>query len=287
MNQANGKGIFYALVATALFSVTAVLAKIAVADYHVLQILFFRQVVVFLSSVPTLIQTYPDSLKTHHVGTHAWRLIGAFIALSFSIWAVAVLPLTTAVTLSFAQTFFVAILAALLLNEIVGPHRIAAIIAGFIGVVIVMRPGLGSFVNIYTLIPLTGALGAAVAVVAVRKLTRTESTTTLLLYQSVFVGLLAGIPLLWLWITPDIKGLILLFSMGLLAAAGQWIGIAALRHGEASVVSMIKYTDLLFVAVLGFVLFGEVPEKSTILGASIIVLSTIYLFKLENRSKNN
>ena len=150
-----------------------------------------------------------------------------------------------------------------------------------------MRPGLGSFVNIYTLIPLTGALGAAVAVVAVRKLTRTESTTTLLLYQSVFVGLLAGIPLLWLWITPDIKGLILLFSMGLLAAAGQWIGIAALRHGEASVVSMIKYTDLLFVAVLGFVLFGEVPEKSTILGASIIVLSTIYLFKLENRSKNN
>ena len=261
------------------------MAKIAVADYHVLQILFFRQIVVFLSSVPTLLKSYPESLKTHNIGTHVWRLSGAFVALSFSIWAVAVLPLTTAVTLSFAQTFFVAILAAVVLNEVAGPHRVAAIVIGFIGVVVVMRPGLGGFLNIHALIPLIGALGAAVAVVAVRKLTRTESTTTLLLYQSVFVGLLAGLPLFWLWVTPDFGDLIFLLSMGVVAAAGQWIGIAALRLGEASVVSTIKYTDLLFAAVLGFMLFGEVPEKSTILGATLIVGSALYLYQRENRSK--
>jgi len=284
--QANSKGFLYALVATALFSVTAVMAKIAAADYHVLQILFFRQLVVFLSSLPTLIKTYPESLKTRHVALHAWRLMGAFIALSFSIWAITVLPLTTAVTLSFAQTFFVAVLASVILKETVGKHRILAIIAGFAGVVIVMRPGLGGFVDINTFIPLFGALGAAVAVVSVRKLTRTESTTTLLLYQSVFVGLLAGLPLFWFWVTPNPGDLIFLLAMGVVAAAGQWIGIAALRLGEASVISTIKYTDLLFVAVLGFALFGEFPEKSTILGAAIIILSALYLFQRENRAKS-
>jgi len=283
--HANSKGILYALVATALFSVTAVMAKIAVADYHVLQILFFRQIVVFLSSLPTLIQTYPESLKTRQIGLHAWRLIGAFIALSFSIWAIAVLPLTTAVTLSFAQAFFVAILAAVILNEAVGKHRTLAIIAGFAGVLIVMRPGLGGFVDIHTFIPLFGALGAAVAVVSVRKLTRTETTATLLLYQSVFVGLFAGLPLFWFWVTPDSGDLIFLLSMGVVAAAGQWVGIAALRLGEASVISTIKYTDLLFAAVLGFALFGEFPENSTIMGAAVIILSALYLFQRENRAK--
>jgi len=279
------KGIYYAVLATGLFSLTAVLAKIAVAEYHVLQILFFRQIVVFLSSVPVLVRTYPESLKTRYPSTHAFRLIGAFIALSCSIWAVALLPLSTAITLSFTQTFFVAILAATLLNEVINLHRCLAIIIGFLGVVIVMQPSLDGMVDKNTLVPLFGAIGAAVAVVSVRKLTSTESTATLLLYQSVFVGVLAGLPLFWLWVTPDPAGYVLLITLGLIAALAQWVGIMALRLGEASVISTIKYTDLIFVAVLGYFVFGELPEKSTMLGAGVIICSALYLFRQEVRSK--
>ena len=127
-------------------------------------------------------------------------------------------------------------------------------------------------------------MGAAVAVVSVRKLAATESTATLLLYQSVFVGLLAGVPLFWLWVTPDIADFTFLIAMGLIAALAQWVGIISLRLGEASVISTIKYTELLFAAMLGLIVFGELPEKSTLLGACVIIGSAIYLFRREIRS---
>jgi len=285
MIRDNSKAIYYALLATGLFSVTAVMAKVAVADYHVLQILFFRQIVVFLSSLPTLIRSYPEGLKTARIGLHGVRLLGAFTALSCSIWAVAVLPLSTAVTLSFMQAFFVAIIATIFLGESIGFHRVVAILSGFVGVVIVMQPSLDGIADKNMWIPLVGAMGAAFAVVSVRKLTSTESTATLILYQSVFVGALAGIPLLWLWKTPDLADFIFLVTMGLFAALAQWIGIMSLRLGEASVVSTIKYTDLLFVAVLGFFVFGEIPERTTMLGACVIIVSAVYLFRRELLSR--
>jgi drug/metabolite transporter (DMT)-like permease len=281
----NTKGILWALLAAALFSVVIAMAKIAVTQYHVLQILFFRQVVVFLSSIPSIAKSFPESLKTKMPGIHAARLVGAFTALSCGIWAVAVLPLTTATTLAFAQVFFVAILALVFLKETVGPHRIGAVIVGFIGVIVVMRPGVDGLININALIPLLGATGAAVAVTAVRRLSQTESTATLLVYQAVFVGGLAGFPLIWLWVTPDVFGWFFLFIMGVLATLGQWVGVRALRLGEASVVGNMEYSKLIYAAILGYVLFGELPDSYTILGACIIIGSSIYIFRREQMKR--
>lgn len=283
----NTKGLLWALLAAALFAVVVAMAKIAVVDYHVLQILFFRQVVVFLSSLPDIAKTFPNSLKTKRPGLHAARLIGAFTALSCGIWAVALLPLTTATTLAFSQVFFVAILALVFLKEPVGPHRIGAVIVGFFGVVVVMRPGVDGLIDIHSLIPLLGAAGAAVAVTAVRKLSQTESTATLLVFQSVFVGTLAGIPLLWLWVTPDLFGWLFLIAMGILATLGQWVGVRALRLGEASVVGNMEYSKLVYAAALGYALFGEIPDGFTVIGATIIVASSIYIFRRERRLKSS
>jgi drug/metabolite transporter (DMT)-like permease len=221
----NIKGILWALLATALFAIVAAMAKVAVKEYHVLQILFFRQILVFLSCLPSIVKSFPGSLKTQHPKTHAARLTGAFVALSCSIWAVAVLPLTTAITLGFAQVFFVALLALILLNESVSKHRIGAVIVGFIGVVIVMRPGVEGMIDLYALIPIFSALGAGVAVISVRKLSQTESTATLLIYQSVFVGALAGVPLFWLWITQISPGRYFYW---------QWVYSQQLRIGLVS-----------------------------------------------------
>ncbi|MEP4198814.1 MAG: DMT family transporter [Aliishimia sp.] len=281
----NRQGILWALVAAGVFSVVIAMAKLAVVEYHVLQILFFRQIAVFVSSLPALAQSFPDSLKTQQPKIHALRMVGAFIALSTGIWAVAVLPLTTATTLAFAQVFFVALFALWFLKEPVGLHRIGAVIVGFVGVLVVMRPGVDGFIDMNALIPVVGALGAAVAVTSVRKLSQTETTATLLVYQSVFVGALAGVPLFWLWKTPDVDGWILLISMGFLAAIGQWVGIKALRLGEASVVGNIEYSKLIYAAILGYMLFGEIPDFYTLFGASIIIGSSIYIFRREAMKK--
>ncbi len=282
----NIKGILWALLATGLFAIVAAMAKVAVTEYHVLQILFFRQAMVFLSSVPSIKKSFPESLKTQHPGIHAIRLIGAFVALSCGILAVAVLPLTTAITLSFAQVFFVALIALRVLNEPVGIHRIGAVLVGFVGVVVIMRPGADGILNTYTLIPIIGAIGAATAATSVRKLSQTESTATLLAYQSIFVGAMSGIPLIWLWVTPDRGGTLLLLTMAILATVSNWIGVKALRLGEASVVGSIQYTQLIYAAILGYLVFKEVPDIYTIIGAGIIIGSSAYIIHRESLSKN-
>ncbi len=274
----NVKGILWAILAAALFAIAATMAKVAVNEYHVLQILFFRQIVVLLSSLPSIAKSFPQSLKTQHPGIHVLRLAGAFVALSCGIWAVAVLPLTTAVTLGFAKVFFVALIAMHFLKEPVGAHRIVAVLVGFIGVVVVIRPGIEGIFDTAALIPVAGAIGAAVAATSVRKLSQSESTATLLVYQSLFVGMLAGVPLFWLWVTPDLNGTLFLLAMGVIAAAGNWVGVKALRIGEASVVGSIEYTQLVYAAILGFLLFSEIPDIYTIVGAAIIIGSSLYMF---------
>ncbi|RBW50451.1 EamA/RhaT family transporter [Phaeobacter gallaeciensis] len=281
----NVRGILWALLATGLFAVTGAMAKIAVTEYHVLQILFFRQIVVFMSALPAITASFPESLKTHHPGWHAIRLVGAFVALSSGIWAVAVLPLTTAITLGFVQVFFVALLSAQILRERVGAQRLVAICAGFLGVVIILRPGTGGVADWNAFIPIAGAMGAAVAVISVRKLSQTESTATLLAYQSIFVGVLAAIPLPWFWKTPDLIGFSFLLAMGVIATGGQWFGVKALRLAEASVIGNIQYMQLIYASLLGFVIFDEVPDLFTISGAVVIVGSALYLLHHETLSK--
>ncbi len=280
----NLKGILWALLATALFAIVVAMAKVAVNEYHVLQVLFFRQVVVFLSCIPSIVKTFPEGLKTRYPVMHSSRLIGAFVALSCSIWAVAVLPLTTAITLGFAQVFFVSLLALAFLSEPVGLHRIGAVVVGFIGVVVAMRPGVEGIVDVHSLIPIFGALGAGVAIISVRKLSQTESTATLLLYQALFVGVLAGLPLFWLWVTPDLKDTLFLLTMGALATVGQWVGVKALRLGEASVIGNIQYMQLIYATILGYFVFSEVPDIYTICGAAIIIGSSIYIIHRESLS---
>jgi drug/metabolite transporter (DMT)-like permease len=148
-----------------------------------------------------------------------------------------------------------------------------------------MRPGVEGIVDVHVFIPLLGALGAAMAMSSVRKLSQTESTATLLVYQALFVGVLAGVPLFWLWVTPDLTGTLFLLTMGVSAATANWIGVKALRLGEASVIGNIQYMQLVYAAFLGFGLFGEVPDIYTIVGAVVIIGSSIYIFHRAALSK--
>ena len=237
-----------------------------------------------MSTLPKISQNFPHSLKTKQPKVHAIRLAGAFVGLTCGIWAVGLLPLTTATTLAFSQTFFMAVLAAMFLGEHVGGHRISAVAFGFVGVLIVVRPGAEGVASVGTIVAILGALGAAVAFISVRWLSQTESTATLLAYQTIFVGFLAAVPMFWLWKTPDLHGWLLLISIGILAVPAQWIGVAAVRLGESSLLANIQYVKLIYAGILGFIFFAEVPDRFTIMGAFVIIGSAIYIFYRESRS---
>ncbi len=279
----NTQGILWALLSTGLFALGSALAKIAVTEIHVLQILLFRQIFVFLSCLPTLARNYPQALFTKYPLLHIARLVGAFTALSCGIWAVAVLPLTTATTLGFSEVFIVTLLAGAILGEQLSRYRLLAACGGFAGVLVVIRPGFDGFIHIHALIPLLGAFGASIAVLSVRRLSQVERTATLLVYQALFVGLIAAIPLIWLWQTPTLPELLLMCSMGLVATGGQWIGIMALRLGEASVISTVRYVSLVYAAILGLLLFNETPDAFTVFGAALIIGSSLHMIWHERK----
>jgi len=279
----NLKGVLLALVGTAMFSTAAALIKLAAAEYPVLQILFIRQAILFLVVSPAIVRGFPDNLRTRRIGLHAMRLTGAFVALVCGFWAVAVLPLTMATVLAFSSVFFTTLLAVPLLGERVHVPRAAAICVGFAGVLAVMRPSPSGIADIQALIPVAGAVGVAFAMVGVRKLSQTESAPTLLAYQAIFVGVLAGLPMPWLWVAPDIDGLILMVAIGLISSLGQWVGVYALRSGEAGLVSSIEYMKLIYATLLGYLLFSEWPDAYTLAGAALIVGAAVFTIHREAR----
>ena len=282
----NVRGTIFALAAAAMFTIVSALVKFAAKDYHVAQILLFRQAVMLVFVLPVLIKHFPHSLNTRRPGLHLLRLVGALAALTLSFTAVANLPLATAISFSFTKSLFVTIFAGLLLGEAVGWRRVTAIAIGFLGMLIILRPEAGSTANIYALVAIAAAIGAATAVTCVRALTSTESTATLLSYQAIFVGLLVAIPAYFVWQTPDAEGFLVLIAIGVVSISAQWLGVQSYRAGEVSVVTGMEYTKLIYAGLIGIVVFSEWPDNNTLIGASIIISASAFTIWRESKVKN-
>ena len=281
----NVRGTLIALFATALFTVASALVKYAAPQFHVFQILLFRQVIMLVLILPVFLKNFPDNLKTRRPGLHLLRLSGASMALVLGFVAVSNLPLATAISFSFTKTMFVTIMAFVLLSEPVGWRRILAVFTGFAGMLIMLRPDPGSAVSPYAIIATVAALGAGIAVTSVRRLSSTESAATLISYQAVFVGLLVTIPSLFVWKTPDFAGFVLLVAIGVVSALAQWLGVQSYRAGEVSVVTAMEYTKLIYATLIGLVVFAEWPDIKTFIGAAIIISASAYTLIRESRQK--
>ena len=282
----NVRGSLFALAAAAVFTIVSALVKYASAQYHVAEILFFRQMIMLLFVLPVLIRTFPTNLKTKRLGLHLLRLTGALAALTLSFTAVAHLPLATAISFSFTKTLFATILAAIFLKEKVGWRRTTAILVGFLGILIVLRPDADSAVSFYGLLAIIAALGAATAVTCVRNMASTESTVTLLAYQAIFVGVLVAIPCYFVWKTPDLIGLLVLVSIGATSFFAQWLGVQSYRAGEVSVVTGMEYSKLIYAILIGIIVFSEWPDNTMLLGSLIIVGSSAFTIWREKRAKS-
>ena len=266
-------GIHAALAAAFLYSVATGMAKFALADFHLLQVLFFRQIVVLLASSPTILRSLPQMCHPDRPRLQMLRLIAGFCALSLSLWAVAKLPLATATVLMFTQVFFAILIGKWVLKEQVSLARLVLVGFGFLGVVIVLNPQGNSFANVFVLVPMAAALSAAIAGASVRHLSQTNSTGLLLAYQALFVGVLSGISMFWLWKTPDLQQLIFLFSIGVFSTIGQWLGVRALRLADISLIAGVENTKLIYAVLIGLLVFGEMPDAREMVGSLIIAIA--------------
>ncbi len=274
-------GILYMLASVFLFSFQNAIGKWLAQSYPVPMLVFFRSAVALLPSYWLVTRAGGVRiLRTNRLGAQFGRAAiwgGSNVA---SFFAFHLLPLADAIALTFAAPLFLTILSRPLLKEPVSRERWIAVSLGFVGVLVMARPsGAGSILGM--ICALFCAACNAFGTLAVRGLTRTESTASIVFYTALFMtfGSLPALP--FFWRTPNLPDLALFCSIGLIGGISQYWVTQALYYAPAAAVSPFNYTALIWGSLLGFVVWDEVPGTAVVIGAAIITLSGLYLLYYE------
>ena len=273
-----------------MFTFTGVLVKTLGETLHPFEISLFRGLVALAVILPIFARTggIGAGMKTQIPLLQMTRGVVGSLAMFLGFYAIVALPLADAQAISFSRNLFLVPLAAFILAEAVGPRRAIAAAIGFIGVLIMLRPGMGSAGDEAAMILSLGAAAAlghaflvALATVLVNIASRYDGPVTLMFYTNIVSVTLIAIPTIFVWQTPNMDELMMLVAMGVLATASHNCFIRAFAMGEASVIAPVDYSRLIFAALAGWLVFASVPDIYTIIGASIIVASSFYIVRRE------
>ncbi|KQP61519.1 MULTISPECIES: DMT family transporter [unclassified Methylobacterium] len=225
--------------------------------------------------------TTPGVVRTRRLWLQVVRSLLLFGSTALNFFALRHLQLAETLSIQFAAPLAVALLAGPLLGEWSSPRRLAAIAVGFVGVLVIVRPGVGAF-QPAVLLSLGNMLCYAFYLIATRKLAAIDSTATTMFYSGL-AGLAVMAPLLpWIWSDPASPGLwLLLVGVGLFGTLGHWLLVLAHARAPANVLAPFLYTQLLWSVLLGYLLFGDVPHRWTLIGGAIVVASGLYLLSQE------
>jgi drug/metabolite transporter (DMT)-like permease len=268
--------------AVACFAMLDTTAKYLNLYMSTLQVVWARYTGAFL--FPFIVSnpwTRPGLTRTNRPALQIARSVLLLASTLCNFLALRYLQLAEAIALVFSTPFFVAALSGPVLGEWVHWRRWTAIAVGFLGVLVVTRPGAGSF-QPAALLSLTAALCYALYSIATRVLARTDSNETTLFYSNI-VGALALLPVVpFVWTTPsDPLVIALMLASGAMGSFGHYLLIAAHRLAPAAVLSPFIYTEIVLVTATGFLVFGDVPNRSTLTGAAIVVASGLYILHRE------
>jgi len=241
-------------------------------------ILFFRQFGATLLMVGiVVVGPGLGSVRTQRIGAHAGRTVAGLTTMAISFGAMILLPLAESTTLQFTVPIFATILGAVLLGEPTGWRRWMAVLAGFAGVLIVVRPGGGHFPLLGTAAGLTAALGTAIVSILLRQIGRTEAAmTTVFWFSGLSVPVLA-VPFALHLRQHDAVTWAMLGGIGVLGGLGQLALTGALKLGPVSVVVPMDYSSLLWATLFGWLLFAQLPAPATWVGAPVIIGSGLYI----------
>jgi drug/metabolite transporter (DMT)-like permease len=261
---------------TLSFGFMALAIRYATAYVPTQEVAFFRNAFGLLALLPMLLRPGRAPLKTQQLPRYFMRSAIGLASMLCAFWALGHLPMAQAVSLSYSTPLFVTIAAVLWLGETVRVRRWAAVIIGFIGVLVIVRPGTGSF-SAGSLVAVAAAVLSSVVAIQIKQLTRVDSADTVVFYTYVFWVPLSLIPALFVWQWPSGIAWLWLALTGVLGTLGQLLWTRALRLGEVSALTPISFMQLPLVSVMAWLLFDEVLDRWTVIGALIILGSNAYI----------
>ncbi len=267
------------------FSIMDVIVKWSV-DYPIGQVLFFRGffgIVFYFFIIPK--NRLHDFYITKRAGLHFLRCFSGLIALVAIFIALRSLPLATVVSISFAAPIFTTIFSIFLLSERVGIYRWLAVIIGFIGILIITEPGITNL-NIYYIFPIIFCLGLSYVAITIRQLSTSEPVWLISFYFSLSITLLSFFTIPQGWIMPDLKDFLILSMIGIFGGvANLWLS-QSYKYSEVSLVTPLKYLALVFAIIFGYFIWNEIPTIKTLIGALLVIVSTMIIFRREIYNKN-
>jgi S-adenosylmethionine uptake transporter len=266
-----------------LYAAVDTIAKLLTETLHPLQIVWSRQTGLLLGILVILAFRGVSILRTQHLGLQIARGAMAVGSASIFIYAVSFVPLVDAIAVTFVAPFMVTFIAALVLREAVGFRRWTAVAIGFVGVLIVTRPGLG-VVHPAVFLILIASLLFALRQILSRFVAGTDRIITTISYTALVGSAIMTVPLPFVWRTPETSlELILLVSIALIAAVAEILVIKALDVADAVVVAPVHYSIIIWATFYGFMVFDQLPDMWTWVGASIIVVMGMYTLHREWR----
>jgi drug/metabolite transporter (DMT)-like permease len=277
------RGIVCMVIATILFSGASAASKWLVGLYPVGEVLCLRS---FASLIAGAVMILPVSglsvFATHRPRDHLARGLSQAISQFCLLFAFSLMPLAGAVAINFSAPLFAALVSIIWLKEPAGFARGAALVIGFVGVLIVTNPGSNSL-TLGALFALTNAVMYGTVTVAVRGMTRTESANTLVIWQLAVLAFFHSFLLLFGWRSPSAIDAAMLFGTGFTNAIGQWFWTKALHLAPAPAVTPFYYLMLVWALMFGFFIWDDIPSASLLVGSAIVAMTGLFLFLREAR----
>ena len=284
-SQAPLAGIACMVGGGALLTLNDVTVKWLSADYPIGEIMSLRGLFVFLPIA--LIAGYGGGLRAleiRNLGAQGARAALTLLSTVFYLTALAVMPIADTIAITFAGPLFLTMLATPLLGEPVGWRRWTAVVVGFVGVVVMVRPGTGTLQAV-ALLPVAAALMGALRDIITRRITshiaRAESSVAILCFTTLVVILGGLLTLPFGWRLPSMVDLGLLALSGFLLGAAHYLLIEAFRFAEVGLIAPFKYISIVWAVLLGFLVWGDIPDRWIVIGAGLVIGSGLYIFHRE------
>ncbi len=279
----NLRGALLVTLAAIGFTLVWTLAKVlAERGMHPFQISFGRALFSLLALMPFVLRGGWRPFRTRHPWMHLTRAASGALAVLFGFYALVSLPLAEVTALGFTTPLFTVLFAALVLREGVGWRRWAAVGIGFLGMLIIVKPGAAAL-QVDALYAIGSAFLVAFSITLVKRFPASESQTVLLLYVFLASILVCALPASWVWRPMDGVEWLMMVVIGVLGLGAHALFIAGFRIGESSFIAPFDYSKLLFAIVIGFLTFGETPSWTTLGGAAVLIVSSLYIAHREAR----
>ena len=272
----NVQGALWLVSGGFIFTTNGAMIRLLSTEIEGVQTAFFRAFFSVLFLLPLIFTGRVKPWKSAHIQGHFWRTLMGTVSMVLGFYALAMLPLADATALAFSQPLFSVVLAAVVLHEKVRWRRWTATVVGFIGVLVMVRPGTDSL-QPGAIVALCNTMSVAVSVLLVRRLSASEAPLMILTQFALWSTLFLVVPAIWFWRWPTPLGWTLAVGVSITATLGQYFWVQAFASGEMSAVAPFDYLRLPFAVFVGWMIWGEMPVIWTYVGAAIVIGSALYI----------